>query len=179
MHASADTLATPNAQRPSRGASGALDARAMRSIWERQQVLLESRLATIGRATGALADCSLDESTRDRAQRAAHMLAGSIGMFGFHGAARAARELERGLARPTHESVQELAALLDLIRSDIGVQPPGVSESSTRARPVTTCLEDTERALLSIPTANVNSGTVRARGASQARAAAGIEDGAK
>ncbi len=125
MHASADTLISPNAPRTSRGAPAALDARAMRSIWERQHALLESRLATIERATSALACCSLDEGARDQAQRAAHMLAGSIGMFGFHDAACAARALERGLSRPTRASAQELAALLDLIRSDIGAQPPG------------------------------------------------------
>lgn len=92
----------------------------MLSIWTRQRDLVDQRVAAIECATDALVKGRLEDSDRQQAQRAAHMLAGSIGMFGFHEAARAARELERALSHPTGRDAPKIAALLVRIRDDLG-----------------------------------------------------------
>jgi hypothetical protein len=95
------------------------DARIVASIWEQQRHRVDDRIDTIERATRALADAKLNAELRARAERAAHMLAGSVGMFGFNHAATAAGLLEHGFSHPTPARAPELRALLDTIRRDI------------------------------------------------------------
>jgi HPt (histidine-containing phosphotransfer) domain-containing protein len=97
-------------------------ADALRSVWARQQSRIHARIALIERAVTALAEDRLDAGLRADAERAAHMLAGSLGVFGFIGASDAARELEAELAHPTPEGTAALPALLSRLRS--GVQGP-------------------------------------------------------
>ena len=97
-------------------------ADALRSVWTRQQGRIHARIALIERAVTALAEDRLDAALRADAERAAHMLAGSLGMFGFSGAADAAHELEAELAHPTPNRTAALPALLLRLRS--GVQGP-------------------------------------------------------
>jgi HPt (histidine-containing phosphotransfer) domain-containing protein len=88
----------------------------LQSIWSEQYELLADRIGVIERATSALEDDSLEEGLRVQAQRAAHMLAGSIGVFGFQQAGEAARdlelELELALACPTPGRASILRSLL-------------------------------------------------------------------
>lgn len=95
---------------------------ALRAVWERQQGRVNERIETLERAVTVLAAGGLDTDLRREAQRAAHMLAGSLGMFGFTRAARAARSLELELARSTTERAPALCALLTSVRS--GVKGP-------------------------------------------------------
>jgi HPt (histidine-containing phosphotransfer) domain-containing protein len=95
---------------------------ALRSVWEHQQDRVSDRIDVIERAIAALADDRLDTDLRADAERAAHMLAGSLGMFGFIGASGAAHELEAELAHPTPDRTAALPALLSRLRS--GVQGP-------------------------------------------------------
>ena len=74
-------------------------------------------------AVDGLAHGSLDSDLRREAERSAHMLAGSIGMFGFVEAARAARGLEMGLADPQHADAPALSALALSIREGVRAQP--------------------------------------------------------
>jgi HPt (histidine-containing phosphotransfer) domain-containing protein len=97
-------------------------ADALRSVWARQQGRVHARIALIERAVTALADDRLDTDLRADAERAAHMLAGSLGMFGYVDAAGAAHELEAELAHPTPERTAALPALVLRLRS--GVQGP-------------------------------------------------------
>jgi hypothetical protein len=92
------------------------------SVWEHQRDRVQGRIALIGRAIAALADGRLDADLRREAERAAHMLAGSLGMFGFADASMASHELELGLAHPTPERAPELAELLERVRA--GVRGP-------------------------------------------------------
>jgi HPt (histidine-containing phosphotransfer) domain-containing protein len=85
----------------------------------------------IERAIAALASDRLDTDLRRDAERAAHMLAGSIGMFGFIRASKAARDLELQLAHPTPDRVPALSALLLRVRG--GVEGPVVLCSDTAA----------------------------------------------
>jgi HPt (histidine-containing phosphotransfer) domain-containing protein len=124
----------------SRGASGiregGVDAptwtvEALCSVWEHQQDRVEERIAVIERALAALINDGLDTYLRRDAQRAAQMLAGSLGTFGFIAASEAARGLELGLARPSSGHAPALSALLSSVRS--GVQGPVVLCSKARS----------------------------------------------
>ncbi len=95
---------------------------ALSSVWERQRGRVHERIALIERATAALASGEQDPELARDAQRAAHMLAGSLGMFGFSDASQAAREIEIGLERPTAESAPALSALARSLRR--GVRDP-------------------------------------------------------
>lgn len=95
---------------------------ALRVVWERQQERVDCRIELAERAVAALAEGRLDDDLRAEAERAAHMLAGSLGMFGFIDASDAARELEAELARPAPESAQVSSVLLRRLRS--GIQGP-------------------------------------------------------
>ncbi len=94
----------------------------LRSVWEHQRGRVNDRIAVIERAIAALADDALDADLRRDAERAAHMLAGSVGMFGFVDASDAARSLELELAHPTPDRAPQLSALLLRVRD--GVQGP-------------------------------------------------------
>ncbi len=66
----------------------------LRTIWEQQRDRVDGRICVIECAVDELAHGSLDADLRREAERSAHMLAGSIGMFGFVDAAQAARGVE-------------------------------------------------------------------------------------
>ena len=98
---------------------GEWDPSIILSIWEQQRHRVDERIDAVERATSALAHHQLDPELRTSAERAAHTLAGSLGMFGFHHAAAAARQAERELAHPTPASAPALRSLLAAVRRDI------------------------------------------------------------
>jgi Hpt domain len=91
----------------------------LRTVWEHQRGRVRERIDVVDRAIASLAQARLDTEIRSDAERAAHMLAGSIGTFGFVAASRAARALELELANPTPDRAPTLAALLVKVRSGI------------------------------------------------------------
>ena len=99
--------------------SDAWTLQALRSVWTHQRGRVEERIGVIERAAAALAEDRLDPGLRADAERAAHMLAGSLGMFGFLDASSAARELEAELARPSEERVVQLPVLVRRLRDGI------------------------------------------------------------
>jgi len=94
-------------------------------VWEHQQARVWERIETIGRALGTLAYAHLDPERRSEAVRAAHMLAGSLGMFGFVSASEAARQIEHGLEDPVTADlgilVQQFENLEDGVRDTISI----------------------------------------------------------
>ncbi len=102
---------------------------ALRSVWERQHDRVSERIGVVEQALRALREDRLDAELRDEAERAAHMLAGSVGMFGFIDASDAAHELESELLQATPDRITALLALLGRLRE--GVRGP-----------VTLCTED-------------------------------------
>lgn len=102
--------------------NAAWTAEVLSSVWERQRDRVDGLIDMIEQAVSALAEDRMDTKLQADAERAAHMLAGSVGMFGFTGASTAARELESELAHPTPEHAQVLSALLGRLRR--GVQGP-------------------------------------------------------
>lgn len=104
--------------------TAAWTAEVLRSVWERQRDRVCGLIDVIEQAVSALAVSGLDNGLRADAERAAHMLAGSVGMFGFTDASVAARRLESELALPTPERAPALSALLERLRC--GIQGPVV-----------------------------------------------------
>ncbi len=92
---------------------------ALHDIWSRHQGLVEERIALIERAVAALAAQELQEPLREDALRAAHMLSGSLGTFGFAGASEAAGALEQELADPRREQAPIIRALLGNVRDGL------------------------------------------------------------
>jgi HPt (histidine-containing phosphotransfer) domain-containing protein len=97
-------------------------ADALCSVWERQHERVSERISVVEQALAALGEDCLDAELRGDAERAAHMLAGSVGMFGFLDASDAAHELESELRQATADHASELLALLERLRE--GIQGP-------------------------------------------------------
>jgi len=95
---------------------------ALHAVWEHQRGRVDVRIRVIERAITMLASDRLDTDFGREAERAAHMLAGSVGMFGFLDASDAAHELEHELAHPIPDRAPALAELLGRVRS--GVRGP-------------------------------------------------------
>ena len=72
-------------------------ADAIDAIWTRSRDVIMSRVSLIEAAATSLIASSLTESDRLEAQRAAHRLAGTVGIFGFHNASSLARDIELAL----------------------------------------------------------------------------------
>jgi len=87
----------------------------LQSVWSGQRELMAERIDVIERAAAALEEGRLEEQLRVQAQRVAHMLAGSIGIFGFQQAGEAARELELELASPALERASTVRSLLSCL----------------------------------------------------------------
>jgi len=95
---------------------------ALRSVWERQRNRVSERIGVVEHAVTALSEDRLATELRADAEQASHMLAGSLGMFGFLDASDAAHELESELPQATADRASELSALLRRLRQ--GVQGP-------------------------------------------------------
>lgn len=107
---------------------------ALRTVWEHQRSRVGDRIGVIERAVAALAEDRLDADLRADAERTAHMLAGSIGMFGFIDASDTARELELELAHPTPDRAPVLSALLRRLRGGVQEQVALCSDRAASAR---------------------------------------------
>ena len=94
----------------------------LRSVWERQRVRVNERIGVVEQALTALGEDRLQAQLRGDGERAAHMLAGSVGMFGFLDASDAAHELESELPLATADRTSELLVLLRRLRQ--GTQGP-------------------------------------------------------
>lgn len=71
---------------------------AIEAIWARNGEASLGRVAALEEAVAALIESRLSDQQRRDAERKAHLLAGSVGMFGFQRASEAARRLESALA---------------------------------------------------------------------------------
>lgn len=94
---------------------------ALRLIWDEHRAGVLAKLTLIERAVAAMGTGELDEPHLVQARRSAHMLSGSLGMFGFTRASEAARELELELgdgagARAPHALAPALSALVAIVR---------------------------------------------------------------
>lgn len=83
---------------------------ALAAVWARFRDATLARVETLEEAALALLEGRFTEEGRAVAEREAHKLAGSAGTFGFPGASRIARDLERRFS--THDLVQADAVTL-------------------------------------------------------------------
>ena len=92
-------------------------------IWERSRATIAGQLSVVEEAVLAMVEGDLGEDLRAAAEREAHKLAGSAGMFGYPRASEVARRLELLLADPptdvasavvAAELMEELSAQLAL-----------------------------------------------------------------
>jgi hypothetical protein len=95
----------------------------LHAVWVHQRGCVSERLRTLDRALVAIEQGGLDPARRCDAERVAHMLAGSLGTFGFTRASQAAMQLELELMRPRPERVPALAELLREVREDLQRDP--------------------------------------------------------
>ena len=112
----------------------------LHTVWEQQSERVGRRVDLLEETVDALSRGALDPDLRERGERAAHMLAGSLGMFGFVGGSDAARALEHDLLAPARERVPAMELELRTLRREIRDAPPrnlahaGVSRRAS-ARP--------------------------------------------
>jgi diguanylate cyclase (GGDEF)-like protein len=102
---------------------------AVEAIWERSRERNAGRIGTLEEAIGAMLDDSLNEDLRARAERDAHKLAGSLGMFGFPRGSEIARELEQALAAPAPTQAFHLAELTLALSDEIDSRRGGPAEN--------------------------------------------------
>ena len=110
---------------------------AIQAIFEKTRDELARRVETLEETVAAMLEGNLDESLRARAERDAHKLAGSLGMFGLPRGSELARELEQALAvldGPALSEAPRLAELVLALRSQLDDGPSG-SEDNGHADP--------------------------------------------
>jgi HPt (histidine-containing phosphotransfer) domain-containing protein len=99
---------------------------AVQAAFQRSRGELSRRVGTLEEMVAAIVEGGLDESLRASAERDAHKLAGSLGMFGFALGSELARELEHALAVPDGPVMAEaprLAELVLMLRSQLEEAP--------------------------------------------------------
>jgi HPt (histidine-containing phosphotransfer) domain-containing protein len=104
---------------------------AFRAVWDEHREGILTNVSLIERAVTLLSAGQLDEQLRADARRAAHMLSGSLGMFGFAHAAEAAHELQLELDRPQPARAPTLSTLVAIIQRGLGPQqrPPADAQA--------------------------------------------------
>ena len=106
LHAETSTLSAQTAQQANTVTA---------AIWERAKHRLSERIAVIEKATTAGASDALADDLRRDAEREAHKLAGSLGMFNFDHGSRLAQQAEQAFQNWTTLPDQERAQLSSLI----------------------------------------------------------------
>jgi diguanylate cyclase (GGDEF)-like protein len=112
---------------------------AIQAIFETSKDELARRIETLDETVAALLDGKLDESLRAEAERDAHKLAGSLGMFGLPRGSELARELEQALAVPDGPELSEAPRLAELVlalRSQLDDAPAGSEDNGDAVPPV-------------------------------------------
>lgn len=94
-------------------------AEMLSSVWRRHEQQVAHRLDAIERALIALGNDALEPQARMQGVRAAHVLAGSVGMFGFEASSTSARLIEHELEHPSRSRAPAMIALLDQMRSEL------------------------------------------------------------
>jgi hypothetical protein len=117
--------------------AAAWTVQALRAVWSHQRSRIEARVNVIARTHAALARGELAPELRDEGERAAHMLAGSLGMFGLLTAATAARAIERVLPHAQPTDARKLALRLAELRE--GLREPVVLPRETDPSVPLTC----------------------------------------
>jgi HPt (histidine-containing phosphotransfer) domain-containing protein len=93
--------------------------------------LLE-KASVIERAIAALGGAQLDEQLRLQARQAAHMLSGSLGLFGFPHESETAYELQLEFDCPEPSRAPALSALAEVVSSALSHEVPRCMGDTTK-----------------------------------------------
>ena len=88
---------------------------AVQAVLDEHRAALDDRVATVEEAVTALVSTGLGEDLRAKAERDAHKLAGSLGMFGLPRGSEVAAELEQSLGAAGGPAAAELPRLAELV----------------------------------------------------------------
>ena len=103
----------------------------MAGLWEQFRGTIMGRVAVVERAGLALRKGGLDRELRLDAEREAHKLAGSVGMFGFHDGTAVARKIEHFLGQDTcfgPEEVSQFSQMVVALRGDLERDGPVMAD---------------------------------------------------
>ncbi len=98
------------------------DGHPLWAVWEQHQAEVLTKLGLLEKAVADLGSEQFDEQLRAETQRSAHMLSGSLGMFGFIRSSEAAHELELELAHTGRSRAPTLSTLLAIIRRGLDTE---------------------------------------------------------
>jgi len=101
---------------------------AIRELWTSERPLIFERIASLSAALSA--DGDLEPEARTEALRVCHMLAGSLGSYGFPEGTRLARQLEKGFQQTGFQYL-DLLALTEALQSVVEGEPDLGREEST------------------------------------------------
>jgi diguanylate cyclase (GGDEF)-like protein len=107
---------------------------AVLAVLDEHRGTLDQRVATVEEAVTGLVSGRLDEDLRARAERDAHKLVGSLGMFGLPRGSELAAELEQSLGAVGGPSEAEMPRLAELVL-DLQNQLLSLAEPSTGDEP--------------------------------------------
>ncbi|MDQ4130758.1 MAG: Hpt domain-containing protein [Actinomycetota bacterium] len=88
---------------------------ALQALFEKHGDEFDRRIQTLEEAVSAVRAGALDDELRGEANRDAHKLVGSLGMFGLPRGSELARELEQALASPGGPPASEAPRLAELV----------------------------------------------------------------
>lgn len=109
-------------------------------VWQQVKQPFLERLSLIEQAIAAVQTGTSSELLRSQAEQAAHKLAGTLGMFGYHEGSRLSRNIEQGcqfLSTPNlisqlqtwvEQLRHELQTSPTLSHPELGIQPPDPTE---------------------------------------------------
>ena len=112
---------------------------AIQAIFEKNRGELERCVGTLEEAVSAMLSGGAGEGLRLSAERDAHKLAGSLGMFGLPHGSELARELEQSLAPvggPALAETPRLAELVLALRGQLDAPPVGTKPDANGAPPI-------------------------------------------
>jgi HPt (histidine-containing phosphotransfer) domain-containing protein len=107
---------------------------ALKSVWEEYETVTLDRVALVEEAVELLIAGDLPDPEREQARRAAHLLAGSVAMFGFERSSKAASALEAALETgdaPDQAQAQTLREHAATMRTE-GLEPRMGTVTSSR-----------------------------------------------
>ena len=93
----------------------------LRDLWKRKLPAVREQIRLLERVLHTIDNATLTAPLRQNAAMAAHKLAGSLGMFGYHDGTRIARDLESSLDSDQPLSRPIFAALLQQLTTSLGL----------------------------------------------------------
>ncbi|HYL81004.1 MAG TPA: Hpt domain-containing protein [Candidatus Acidoferrum sp.] len=102
------------------------DAEYFAGLWDQFKDIVLERVVALEEAAAAVRQGVLGDGMRQRAEMAAHRLAGSLGSIGFPDGSRIALEIEgllRECASPVGDQVSRLSALTSALRQTLDRRP--------------------------------------------------------